>query len=118
MEIYLSFHFDAAHKLPNVPKGHKCGRLHGHTYNVHIYISGPVDTEFGWVMDFRDIKKTAGPVIEHLDHNYLNEIEGLENPTTENIARWLWARLKPKLPTLTKIIVQETPANAAIYQGE
>jgi len=118
MEIYSSFNFDAAHKLPNVPKGHKCGQLHGHTFNVHIYVAGPIDPSFGWVIDFGDIKKITAPIVEQLDHNYLNDIKGLENPTSENIARWIWARLKPQLSALTKIMVQESPRSGATYQGE
>lgn len=118
MEIFKAVTFDAAHKLPNVPKGHQCGRLHGHTFRVEIHISGEADKKTGWVIDFADIKKAVKPVIEELDHHYLNEIKGLENPTSENIARWIWGRAKKTLPSLTKIVVQETPQSGAIYKGE
>ena len=118
MEIYKVITFDAAHKLPNVPEGHPCGRLHGHTYRVEIHISGSVDKKSGWVIDFAEIKKAASPVIEELDHYCLNEIKGLENPTSENIARWIWGRIRKSLPFQSKIVVQETPQSCAIYKGE
>ena len=118
MEIFVSFTFDAAHRLPQVPEGHKCSRLHGHTFRVEVHVSGPVDESLGWVIDFGDLKKICKPVIEQLDHHYLNEIPGLENPTCEVIARWLWQRLMPCLPNLAKIIVQEGPNSGAVYKGE
>jgi 6-pyruvoyltetrahydropterin/6-carboxytetrahydropterin synthase len=118
MEIFTCFTFDSAHKLPKVPKEHKCGRLHGHTFNIQVHVSGPIDPKSGWVVDFGDLKALVNPLVDQLDHNYLNEIKGLENPTSENIARWLWERIKPKLPILTKIVVQESPRSGASYQGE
>jgi 6-pyruvoyltetrahydropterin/6-carboxytetrahydropterin synthase len=118
MEISKSFHFSAAHMLPNVPKGHKCGRLHGHTFHVEVQLSGAVDPELGWIQDFGDLKRAFEPVEEQLDHRYLNEIEGLENPTSENIARWIWQRLHPALPSLRRVIVRESASSCAIYQGE
>jgi len=117
MEIFVSFTFDAAHRLPKVPEGHKCSRLHGHTFRVEVHVSGPVDESLGWVIDFGDLKKICKPVIEQLDHHYLNEIPGLENPTCEVIAKWLWQRLMPYLPNLAKIIVQEGPNSGAVYEG-
>ncbi|MBN4075691.1 MAG: 6-carboxytetrahydropterin synthase QueD [SAR86 cluster bacterium] len=117
MEIYKEFTFEAAHLLPNVPVGHKCGRLHGHSYKVQIYIAGELDTELGWVMDFSDIKKIVRPVIKELDHYYLNDIPGLENPTSENLACWIWEKLKPLLP-LSKIVIFETCTSGCIYQGK
>lgn len=118
MEIFKEFSFDSAHRLPNVPEGHKCARLHGHTYYVTIFVQGPVGEETGWVMDFADIKRTFKPILEKLDHYYLNEIEGLENPTAENIARWIWQRLKPQLPELSKITIKETCTSGCVYTGE
>jgi 6-pyruvoyltetrahydropterin/6-carboxytetrahydropterin synthase len=118
MEIFKQFDFEAAHKLPNVPAGHKCARLHGHSFRVTVYVGGPVDATTGWVMDFADIKAAAQPLIAQLDHRYLNEIAGLENPTSENIARWLWQRLVPVLPQLTRIIVHETCTSGCEYRGE
>lgn len=118
MEIYKEFVFDSAHSLPFVPEGHKCKNLHGHTFFLKIFVKGPIDTRIGWVIDFADIKKVCKPIIDTLDHKYLNEIEGLENPTSEVLAIWLWRKIKPQLPLLSKIEIMETPTSAAIYCGE
>ncbi len=117
MEIFKEFSFDAAHRLPEVPPTHKCARLHGHTYYVTIFVQGPVEEQSGWVMDFSEIKTAFKPILEQLDHYYLNEIEGLENPTAENIARWIWQRLKPTLPALSKIMIKETCTSGCVYSG-
>lgn len=116
MEIYKEFTFEAAHLLPNVPAGHKCGRLHGHSYRVQIHVAGELDDKLGWVMDFADIKKIVRPIIKELDHYYLNDIPGLENPTSENLARWIWNKLHSLLP-LSKIIVCETCTSGCSYSG-
>lgn len=118
MEIYKEFSFEAAHRLPHVPEGHKCARLHGHTFYIKIVVSGQVGEKSGWVMDFADLKQAFKPLYERLDHYYLNDIEGLENPTSENLARWVWQRLKPALPELCRIEVKETCTSGCIYQGE
>jgi 6-pyruvoyltetrahydropterin/6-carboxytetrahydropterin synthase len=118
MDVFKIFRFEAAHRLPNVPEGHKCGRLHGHSFLVEIHVSGPVDEHAGWVMDFGDIKEAFKPLEKRLDHNFLNEIEGLENPTSEVLARWIWRELKPRLDILSKIVVQETCTAGCIYTGE
>ena len=118
MEIYKSFRFEAAHRLPNLPPEHKCSRLHGHSFEVEIYVTGKIDAHNGWVMDFDVIKKTFRPIYDQLDHYYLNEIEGLENPTSENIARWIWRKLKTKLPQLNKIIILETCNAGCVYCGD
>lgn len=117
-EISKVFHIEAAHRLPNVPAGHKCSRLHGHSFRVEIHIRGEVDPRLGWVMDFADLKKAFEPLYRTLDHNYLNEIEGLENPTSENLAAWIWQRLKPELPLLVRIVVAETCTSACVYSGD
>lgn len=117
MEIYKEFTFEAAHRLPNVPAGHKCARLHGHSFRVRVYVSGRADDHTGWVMDFGDIKSIVKPVIDQLDHTYLNEIAGLDNPTSENLAKWIWDRVKPVLPNLSQIVVQETCTSGCIYRG-
>ena len=93
MKIFKEFRFEAAHKLPNVPSEHKCARLHGHSFKVRITVTGEVDEKSGWVMDFADIKTSVRPILKQLDHYYLNEIRGLENPTSENIAIWIWNNL-------------------------
>jgi len=118
MEIYKRFHIEAAHSLPNVPQGHKCARLHGHSYQVDIHVSGPRHESLGWVMDFADLKQAFMPIFEQLDHRYLNEIPGLENPTAENIACWIWERLKPNLPELSRIVINETCTSGVVYQGQ
>lgn len=118
MEIFKDFTFEAAHRLPNLPPEHKCSRLHGHSYRVRIWVSGPVGEASGWVLDFGDIKAACKPVIDELDHRYLNEIEGLENPTSERIAQWLWERIKPRLPQLSAVEVRETCTAGCRYQGD
>ncbi len=118
MEIYKEFTFEAAHLLPNVPEGHKCGRLHGHSFRVGLTIAGDVDEHLGWVMDFADVKAAFKPILDRLDHYYLNDIEGLENPTSENVAIWIWDQLKPKLPLLAKVEVRETCTAGCVYTGE
>jgi 6-pyruvoyltetrahydropterin/6-carboxytetrahydropterin synthase len=118
MVIFKQIAFEAAHLLPNVPESHKCFRLHGHSYVVQIYVTGDIDPEVGWVMDFAELKKIAEPVIEQLDHHYLNEIPGLENPTCEILARWIWERLRPLIPKLSKLVVNETATSGCVYQGE
>lgn len=118
VEIFKEFTFEAAHLLPHVPDGHKCGRLHGHSFRVALHVSGPVDHGSGWLMDFGDLKDAFHPLYDRLDHNYLNEIEGLENPTSENIARWIWTNLKPLVPQLTEVVVRETCTSGAIYRGQ
>ena len=118
MDIYKEFTIEAAHLLPNLPDGHKCKRLHGHSFRIEIHINGEVDKKLGWVMDFSDISKSFQPLFETLDHQYLNEIDGLENPTSENIAKWIWNKLNPELPGLSKIIIKETCTSGCIYRGE
>jgi 6-pyruvoyltetrahydropterin/6-carboxytetrahydropterin synthase len=118
MEIWRDFTFEAAHRLPNLPEGHKCARLHGHSFRTRVFVEGPVDAKLGWVTDFADIKAAFKALERWLDHNYLNEIEGLANPTSENIAIWIWDRLKPQLPHLSKVIVRETCTSGCIYRGE
>ena len=118
MEIFISFTFDASHGLPNTPEEHKCHQLHGHTFRAEVHLTGKVDPHTGWVIDFADLKRICAPLIAQLDHGYLNNVEGLENPTSENIAMWLWRRLKPRIETLSKIVVQETACSGAVYHGE
>ncbi|HEY3278437.1 MAG TPA: 6-carboxytetrahydropterin synthase QueD [Syntrophorhabdaceae bacterium] len=118
MVIFKSFTLDMAHRLPNVPAGHKCGNIHGHTFTVKIYVRGPIHEQFGWIMDFADLAAAFEPLRAQLDHCYLNDIEGLENPTSEHLAKWIWDRLKPSLPILCKIVVQESPHSGCIYSGE
>ncbi len=117
MEIFREFTFEAAHRLPYVPPGHKCARLHGHSYRVEVHVSGPVDEAAGWVMDFGEIKAAFAPLDDQLDHRYLNEVAGLDNPTSENLARWIWDRLAGSLP-LSAVTVRETCTSGCTYRGE
>lgn len=118
MEIFKEFTFEAAHYLPHAPEGHKCRRLHGHSFMVSIHVSGPVDSHSGWIMDFNDIKQSFDPLLRQLDHFCLNEIQGLENPTSENLAKWIWRKLKPVLPQLSRVIIRETCNSGCIYTGQ
>jgi 6-pyruvoyltetrahydropterin/6-carboxytetrahydropterin synthase len=118
MYIFKVFTFEAAHRLPNVPLDHKCYRLHGHSFRVEVHVKGPVEDRSGWVMDFAEIKGAFKPVLDQLDHCYLNDIEGLENPTSENIARWIWKRLKPRLSMLSGVVLYETCTSGCAYHGE
>ena len=118
MVIYKKFAFDSAHFLPNVPDGHKCKHMHGHTYHLTVYLEGDLDTELQWVMDFKELKDVVKPVIDRIDHKLLNDIEGLENPTAERIVIWIWEQIQPKLPLLSKLELNETPTSGAVYQGK
>ena len=117
MELRKTFQFEAAHLLPHLPQSHKCRRLHGHSFRVEVAVSGPLEPKLGWVMDYAAIAEAFKPIQECLDHCYLNEIQGLENPTSENIAIWIWHRLKPVLPALSEVVVAETCAARCIYKG-
>jgi 6-pyruvoyltetrahydropterin/6-carboxytetrahydropterin synthase len=116
MELRKTFQFEAAHLLPNLPKKHKCRRLHGHSFKAEIVVAGECDAKLGWVMDYADISAAFKPLWEKLDHHYLNEI--LENPTSENVAIWIWQRLKPKLPQLVEVAVAETCTARCVYRGD
>ena len=117
MELRKSFQFEAAHLLPRLPKAHKCRRLHGHSFKVEIVVAGECDPKLGWLMDYAEISKAFKPLWEKLDHNYLNKIPGLENPTSEVVASWIWRKLKPKLPLLTEVVVAETCTAQAVFRG-
>lgn len=118
MEIFKEFTFEAAHRLPMVPTGHKCARLHGHSFRVAVHVEGTVDPQLGWIMDFADITDAFEPLRKQLDHHYLNEIEGLANPTSENLAKWIWDRLCLHAPGLTQVVVRETCTSGCVYRGD
>jgi len=117
MELRKTFQIEAAHRLPNVPPGHKCARLHGHSWSIEVAIEGPVGDDTGWVMDYADLKAAFQPIHDQIDHNYLNEIPGLENPTSERLAVWLWNELKPRLPLLSELVIAETCTSRCVYRG-
>jgi 6-pyruvoyl tetrahydropterin synthase/QueD family protein len=115
--LFKAFSFEAAHLLPRLPEGHKCGRLHGHSFRVIVHIEGEIDPETGMVRDFAEISDAFQPLLDQLDHAYLNEIPGLDNPTSENIARWIWTRLQPILPGLSEVVVRETCSTGCSFSG-
>lgn len=117
MLIHKVFQVEAAHRLPHVPPGHKCARLHGHSFRIEVHVDGALDPTLGWVMDFADIKAAFQPIFDRLDHHYLNDVEGLENPTSERLAVWIWDHLKPRLPALARIVVHETCTSGCTYDG-
>jgi 6-pyruvoyltetrahydropterin/6-carboxytetrahydropterin synthase len=118
MEIYKQFTFEAAHHLPNVPDGHQCARVHGHSYKCQVHVAGPLVPRLDWIVDYAEIAAAFEPIRARLDHRYLNDIEGLENPTTEVLVRWIWPRLQAQLPCLCAIVLQETSTSGCIYRGE
>jgi len=118
LDIFKAFTLESAHRLPNVPEGHKCARVHGHSFRIEIHVHGPVDARLGWVMDFADVKGAFDPLYRQLDHHYLNDVPGLDNPTSENLAIWIWQRLKPALPQLSAVVVHETCTSGARYTGD
>jgi 6-pyruvoyltetrahydropterin/6-carboxytetrahydropterin synthase len=117
VELRKTFQFEAAHLLPHLPESHKCRRLHGHSFQVELAVAGPCDPRLGWLMDYADVSDAFRPVWEQLDHRYLNDIAGLENPTSENLAAWIWSRVKPSLPLLVEVVVAETCTARCVYRG-
>lgn len=117
VELTKTFRFESAHLLPRLPEGHKCRRLHGHSFRCDVLVRGEIDEQLGWLIDYGDIKAAARPVFDRLDHHYLNDIEGLENPTAEVLSRWIWQRLVPALPLLYAVTVRETCTTACTYYG-
>ena len=118
MELAKTFRLEAAHHLPHVPADHKCRRVHGHSFRVTVRVTGPVDPRAGWVMDYADLAAAFEPLRLRLDHHDLNTVEGLENPTSEHLARWIWERLAPTLPAMSSITVHETCTSSCTYRGE
>lgn len=118
IEIWKEFSFEAAHRLPNVPSDHKCARLHGHSFRCEVHVRGELDPVLGWVVDYADIQRAFAPLHAVLDHNYLNEVEGLANPTSEVLAQWIWRRLRAALPGLSQVVVRETCTSGCSYRGE
>lgn len=118
VELVKEFRFEAAHRLPHVPEGHKCARLHGHSFICEVCVRGEVDRNKGWFIDYGDITEAVEPIRKQLDHYYLNEIDGLENPTSEILAYWIWSRLQGTLPGLYRITIRETCTSRCDYYGD
>ena len=119
VELVKEFRFESAHRLPNVPQGHKCFRMHGHSYRVEILAEGEVDPKMGWLVDFGEVAAIVEPILkQELDHRVLNDVPGLENPTSEVLAGWLWRRLHSLVPHLAAITVHETCTARCTYRGE
>lgn len=118
MEIFKEFRFEAAHRLPHVPEGHKCRRVHGHSFRVELHVEGPLREPQGWVMDFAELTAAFRPVYDLIDHQYLNDVPGLDNPTSENLARWTWQKVKPALPELCRVVIRETCTAGCSYSGD
>ena len=116
LKIYKDFTFESAHFLPLVDDGHKCKRLHGHTYRIRVWCGGPVD-ERGWIVDYADIAAAVRPVLGILDHCLLNDVPGLDNPTTEHLAPWIYKSIKPMLPALTMIEVAESATTGCVFES-
>ena len=117
VRLVRSFTFEASHRLPRVPVGHKCARVHGHSYRVELVCAGPIDPDTGWLIDFADIRDAFAPVLAQLDHADLNEVPGLDNPTAELLAVWIWQHVKPDLPSLSRVVVAETGSAWCEYDG-
>ncbi|PPI86393.1 6-carboxytetrahydropterin synthase QueD [Candidatus Pantoea edessiphila] len=115
--LFKKFKFEAAHFLPNVPLDHKCSKLHGHSFLVQLEITGEINEHSGWVIDFSKIQDAFKPIYNCLDHSCLNEISGLENPTSELLAKWIWNQVKPNLPLLSSVIIYETCTSGCVYKG-
>ena len=111
------FRLESAHSLPYVPEAHKCRRVHGHTFAIEVHVEGEVDAASGWLVDYASLAAAFAPVAKQLDHRNLNEIPGLENPTSERMAAWIWERLSPKLPLLAEVVVRESPVTRCAYRG-
>lgn len=118
VELTREYRFEAAHRLPEVPPGHKCSRLHGHSFKIELTVTGPVDPKSGWFLDYGEVDELWAPLHDVLDHHYLNEVPGLENPTSEVLAGWIWERVKKKLPALEAVTVFETCDARCVYRGE
>ena len=118
VELVKEYRFEAAHQLPHVPPGHRCARVHGHSFRFEIHVTGPVDAHTGWLIDFGELDNVVMPLVDRVDHHMLNEIEGLEKPTSEVCAKWLFDRIKSGIPQLTALTFYETHDARCVYRGE
>ncbi|MBP7126891.1 6-carboxytetrahydropterin synthase QueD [Myxococcota bacterium] len=117
-EIVKEFHFEAAHHLPEVGPNHKCSRLHGHHFRVEVAVEGEVDPVMGWVMDFGDLARVAREVVAALDHQDLNRLPELRNPTSENLAHLLFRQFSARVPGVCAVTVHESPTSRCTYRPD
>ena len=117
VRLVQGFTFEAAHWLPKIPSDHMCARLHGHSYRIEVAASGPVNEDTGWFIDYQRIHDAWAPLFAQLDHHCLNDVKGLENPTAELLARWLWDHLAPALPEIERVTVFESNDARCEYEG-
>ena len=117
MIIYKKFNIESARSIPNLPKTHPCHHIHGHSFKIIISVQGDVNEQNGFVVDFQDIDDAFDPLKKELDHSYLNDIEDLQNPTSENICIWIWNKIQSSLPNIYKIEIRETDSTGCIYKG-
>jgi len=118
MIVYKKFNIESARSIPNLPKTHPCHHIHGHSFKIIISVKGPVNKQNGFVTDFQDIDDAFSSFKKELDHSYLNDIEGLQNPTSENICIWIWDKIQSSLPNIYKIEIKETDSTGCIYKGK
>lgn len=118
VELEKDFGLECAHFLPRVPEGHKCRRVHGHSFRVTVRVAGELDERLGWLVDYAELSRAFAPIHEALDHRLLNDVAGLENPTSEELARWIWRRLARELPLLAAVVVAETCTARCVFRGE
>jgi 6-pyruvoyltetrahydropterin/6-carboxytetrahydropterin synthase len=118
VELEKDFSLECAHRLTRVPEDHKCARMHGHSFRVTLRVEGEVDERFGWLVDYAEISKAFAPLHAELDHRCLNDVPGLDNPTSEELARWIWKRLRPQLALLSAVTIAETCMSRCTYRGD
>jgi len=118
MDVCKTFSIEAARSLPHLPENHPCSKIHGHSFKITLMVSGPVDKDTGFVMDFGELETLFEPLRKQIDHSYLNDIEGLENPSSENLCKWIWKKLILSLPRLSQIEIRETDSTNCIYKGD
>lgn len=114
-ELRQHFQIESARSLPNLPPGHPCGRMHGHSFKITVTLVGERDSKIGWVIDFNTISLRLKPILDEVDHRVLNEVPGLENPTSENLALWFFNKAQAVLPGLKRVTVAETPNTECSY---
>ena len=117
MLVYKKFNIESARSLPNVSESHPCYQLHGHSFKIIITVKGQMDKHTGFVTDFQEIENVFNPIKKILDHSFLNKIEGLSNPTSENICIWIWDKIESSIPNICEIEIKETDSTGCIYRG-